>query len=184
LAEDKDERMDESNGEVDKPMGVDMDTDGAGTGIGGTTRTTISSQVATFSASTSKRSHRKRSGSVPNTYRCTATSSRFMIESSTSNRLQVLYSRDNQALVSFWQFYLPNAKFLLLRKGKSFWIYYALRRRIAERKPVIWYHEKTCFLFVNEGVYHMPKDFLPGYFKSVIWTLVDSDGARSTCHHI
>ncbi|KAK2464479.1 hypothetical protein APHAL10511_003458 [Amanita phalloides] len=29
--------------------------------------------------------------------------------------------------------------------GKSIWIYYALRRRLAERKPVIWYYRKTRY---------------------------------------
>jgi len=63
----------------------------------------------------------------------------------------------------------------LVRQGKSFWIYYALRRCLAERKPVIWLHQKVYHLFIDDGVYAVPNDFQPGSFKSVVWTLVDSD---------
>ncbi|KIM39972.1 hypothetical protein M413DRAFT_29116 [Hebeloma cylindrosporum] len=58
------------------------------------------------------------------------------------------------------------------RKGKSVWVYYGLRRCLAESKPVIWYHDGACHLFVNEGVYKMPADY---GIKGFIWTLVDSD---------
>lgn len=37
--------------------------------------------------------------------------------------------------------------------GKSVWVYYVLRRRLEERKPVIWYRDGSCLLFVEEGVY-------------------------------
>ncbi|KAH9043692.1 hypothetical protein EDB85DRAFT_710629 [Lactarius pseudohatsudake] len=59
--------------------------------------------------------------------------------------------------------------------GKSYWILYALRRRLSEGKPVIWYRDSTRFLFVNEGVYKVPKDFLSTDFSIRVWTLVDSD---------
>jgi len=62
--------------------------------------------------------------------------------------------------------------------GKSFWIYYALRRCLAERKPVIWYYQGVCQLFTDQGVYRVPATFPPGSFKSVVWTLVDSDESR------
>lgn len=65
----------------------------------------------------------------------------------------------------------------IARKGKSVWIYYALRRRLAERKPVIWYLEHTCYLFVEEGVYEVPRGFKPSRFQVFVWTLVDSDEA-------
>ncbi|KAF8809620.1 hypothetical protein BYT27DRAFT_7093757 [Phlegmacium glaucopus] len=58
--------------------------------------------------------------------------------------------------------------------GKSIWIYYALRRRLGEQKPIIWYYSEGCYLFVNEGVFKKPKDFLPVDFKQLVWTLVDS----------
>jgi hypothetical protein len=48
---------------------------------------------------------------------------------------------------------------------------------LAEKKPVIWYREQHCYLFVEEGVYQKPDNFLPSYFKTIIWTLVDSDVA-------
>ncbi|KAK2464475.1 hypothetical protein APHAL10511_003454 [Amanita phalloides] len=57
--------------------------------------------------------------------------------------------------------------------GKSIWIYYALRRRLAERKPVIWYLDQTRYLFVEEGVYKVPDEFHD--FTVFVWTLVDSD---------
>ncbi|EDR05961.1 uncharacterized protein LACBIDRAFT_329135 [Laccaria bicolor S238N-H82] len=62
--------------------------------------------------------------------------------------------------------------------GKSVWVYYALRRCLAERKPVIWYYQKHCYLFVEEGVYVMPDHFQKAHFKRFIWTLVDSDEAK------
>ena len=64
-----------------------------------------------------------------------------------------------------------------LHKDKSVWVYYALRRCLAERKPVVWYSKERCYLFVEEGVYEMPADFQQANFKSYIWTLVDSDEA-------
>jgi hypothetical protein len=65
-----------------------------------------------------------------------------------------------------------------LFKGKSFWIYYALRRRLAERKPVIWYLGGKCYLFVDEGVYQIPRDFPTFSFKTFVWTFVDSDQSK------
>jgi hypothetical protein len=65
------------------------------------------------------------------------------------------------------------------------WVLYALRRRLAERKPIIWYQMKRCYLFVEEGVYQAPADFNPGVFRSFIWTLVDSDeDTRGVPYHL
>ena len=64
----------------------------------------------------------------------------------------------------------------IINTGKSIWIYYALRRRLAERKPVIWYFRKTRYLFVEEGVYKVPDKFHD--FEVFVWTLVDSDDAK------
>ncbi|EDR06022.1 uncharacterized protein LACBIDRAFT_294749 [Laccaria bicolor S238N-H82] len=61
--------------------------------------------------------------------------------------------------------------------GKSVWVYYALRRCLAERKPVIWYSKRCCYMFAEDGVYEMPADFQRANLKSYIWTLVDSDEA-------
>jgi hypothetical protein len=51
------------------------------------------------------------------------------------------------------------------RKGKSVWIYYALRRRLAERQPVMLYYQGMRLLFVDEGVFEI---FLPGHFKTIV----------------
>ena len=61
------------------------------------------------------------------------------------------------------------------RKGKSLWIYYALRRRLAEGKPVIWYYNERRYLFVDAGVFAVPDRFPCSQFNPFIWTLVDSD---------
>jgi len=64
------------------------------------------------------------------------------------------------------------------KKGKSFWIYYALRRYLAERKPVIWLLQGIAYFFIGEGVYVVPKNFPPGAFKCFVRTLVDSDESK------
>lgn len=63
-------------------------------------------------------------------------------------------------------------------KGKSVWVYYVLRRRLAEKKPVIWYQEGSCYLFVEEGVYQAPDRFPSNYFHKFVWTVVDSDESK------
>ena len=65
-----------------------------------------------------------------------------------------------------------------LHEGKSVWVYYALRRCLAERKPVIWCYRTYFYLFVKEGVYGMPDDFQKAHFEQFIWTLVDCDEAQ------
>ena len=65
-----------------------------------------------------------------------------------------------------------------MRKGKSVWIYYALRRRLAERKVVIWYQDETRYLFVEGGVYEVPDTFKASHFLFFVWTFVDSDHAK------
>ena len=64
-----------------------------------------------------------------------------------------------------------------MKKGKSVWVLYALRRRLAEQKPIIWYRNKNCYLFVEDGVYQAPESFNQSTFRSFVWTLVDSDEA-------
>ena len=58
--------------------------------------------------------------------------------------------------------------------GKTTWRWYALRVCCAQKKPVIFYANGSCWLFVKEGVYRQPPNFEPRYYKIVIWTLVDS----------
>ena len=62
-----------------------------------------------------------------------------------------------------------------LREGKSVWVYYALCRRLVDRKAVIWYRDQTHYLFVKTGVFKAPPDFPSSYFRTFVWTLVDSD---------
>ena len=54
---------------------------------------------------------------------------------------------------------------------------YVLRRRCAEKKPVIWYDGIVGYIFVDDGVYKMTPDFHDNEFKIFVWTLVDSDQA-------
>ena len=64
-------------------------------------------------------------------------------------------------------------------KGKSYWVLYALRRRLAEGKPVIWYRATRRYLFVEEGAFVAPQDYPSTDFKTHIWTLVDADESSS-----
>jgi hypothetical protein len=67
--------------------------------------------------------------------------------------------------------------FLIVDEGKSVSLVYMLRRRCAERKPVIWYDGVESYIFVEDGVYEMAQDFHKNEFKIFVWTLVDSDQA-------
>ena len=62
-------------------------------------------------------------------------------------------------------------------QGKSVFLLYMLRRRCAEKKPVIWYDGRDGYIFVDDGVYKMAPDFQINEFKIFVWTLVDSDQA-------
>lgn len=61
--------------------------------------------------------------------------------------------------------------------GKSLWIYYAIRRYLAEKKPFIWYGKGFCYIFVDEGVFEAPdpEHYYPTYFPTFVRTLVDAD---------
>ena len=86
-----------------------------------------------------------------------------------------------------WAFIMILRVVLTLRiicPGKSLWIYYALRRRLAERKPVIWYLDQTPYLFVEEGVFKVPDQFKASDFKVFIWTLVDSNLNEGIPEHL
>jgi hypothetical protein len=63
-------------------------------------------------------------------------------------------------------------------KGKSYWALYALRRCLAEKKPVMWYSDARLFLFVKEGVYESPERPRHSIFKTLVWTLIDTDQAK------
>ncbi|KAH9080202.1 hypothetical protein EDB83DRAFT_2513110 [Lactarius deliciosus] len=63
--------------------------------------------------------------------------------------------------------------------GKSYWVQYALRRRLAEGKPVMWYRDSRQYLFVEEGVFVVPQYYASTDFKTLVWTLVDADECPS-----
>jgi len=72
--------------------------------------------------------------------------------------------------------------FLIVDEGKSVFLVYMLRRRCAERKPIIWYDGLESYIFVDDGVYKMTPDFHFNEFKIFVWTLVDSDQAWGASH--
>jgi len=62
--------------------------------------------------------------------------------------------------------------------GKSVWLYYALRRCLAEKRPVIWCWRNSPYMFIEEGVYKMAPDFHDSQYERVVWTLIDSDQSK------
>lgn len=56
------------------------------------------------------------------------------------------------------------------------WLIYALRRRLAEKKPTIWYYTNgSSYLFLAGRVYQLPPGFYYNSFKRGVWALVDAD---------
>ena len=53
-----------------------------------------------------------------------------------------------------------------------------LCRRLAEKKPVLWYHDSRLYLFVSNGVYESPKNISSALFRTRVWTLVDVDNDK------
>ena len=64
-------------------------------------------------------------------------------------------------------------------KEKSHWIHYVLCRRLAEKKPVLWYRDSRLYLFVSDGVYESPTNLSSALFRTRVWTLVDTDNETS-----
>jgi hypothetical protein len=62
-----------------------------------------------------------------------------------------------------------------LHTGKSVWLYYALRRCLAEKRPVILRYRRKPLLFVEDGIFWMRADFEFVRYKRVLWALIDSD---------
>jgi len=63
-------------------------------------------------------------------------------------------------------------------KGKTYWVGYAVRRRLGEKKPFLWYRDGFCFVFVEDGVYQQhveSKSFFPSDFEPLLWAFVDAD---------
>jgi len=59
--------------------------------------------------------------------------------------------------------------------GKSVWIWYAARRRMAAKEPFLIYYGSKLRLFVEEGVYDVPYGWKNDDFQYFMWTFVDSD---------
>ncbi|KAI0290204.1 hypothetical protein BC826DRAFT_970525 [Russula brevipes] len=59
--------------------------------------------------------------------------------------------------------------------GKSYWIYYAIRRRLGEGQPFLWCQENHILLFVEDGVFELPrKMFSSRYISPFIWTFINA----------
>jgi len=63
----------------------------------------------------------------------------------------------------------------LILKGKSQWIFYAVRRRLGEARPFLWYIAKKWYLFVEAGVFTFPGHLDPDIFAPFMWAFVDAD---------
>ncbi|KAF8265132.1 hypothetical protein EI94DRAFT_1831410 [Lactarius quietus] len=59
--------------------------------------------------------------------------------------------------------------------GKSCWLRYALCRRLAQKKPTIWYRGHNLLLFVTEGVYMTDSTYGCTEYCTRVWTLVDAE---------
>jgi hypothetical protein len=68
---------------------------------------------------------------------------------------------------------------LTLSTGKSVWIYYALRRCLAEKRPFVWHYKMSYFLFSIEGVHELTGKFQHASFKNCVWTFCDSDQTKN-----
>ena len=58
-------------------------------------------------------------------------------------------------------------------------LFYALCRCLAEKRPVIWSYRKIYHIFVEDGVYEMGEYFQVARYNNLVWTLVDSDKSPS-----
>ncbi|KIL53933.1 hypothetical protein M378DRAFT_972397, partial [Amanita muscaria Koide BX008] len=58
--------------------------------------------------------------------------------------------------------------------GKSYWAYYALRRRLGEKRVSLWYQGSVYYLFCSEGVLVVPVTFTFNKFSPRVWTIIDS----------
>jgi hypothetical protein len=63
--------------------------------------------------------------------------------------------------------------------GKSYWAYYALRRRLGENSVTLWFEAHHSLLFCSEGVLVVPPNFSFIEFGERIWALIDSSQSPS-----
>jgi hypothetical protein len=88
----------------------------------------------------------------------------------------VLTGNPGIGMLSHAHCYRIKTNFQTFSKGKSVFIFYAVRRRLAEQKPVIWVINGVYYLFVEEGVYKMPEHFYRvSRFRYIVWTFVAAD---------
>ena len=64
-------------------------------------------------------------------------------------------------------------------EGKTYWILYAVRRRLGEAKPFLWYFAARWYLFVQDGVFEYPGLLNSTLFARYIWAFVDGDESPS-----
>jgi hypothetical protein len=100
-------------------------------------------------------------------------------EETVGARRQQLCSPDNRASVSPYVKVIYYSLPFIFYIGKTVWLYYALRRCLAEKRPVIWCYRQKPYMFVEEGVYEMGKHFQEATYKIDVWTLVDSGQSPS-----
>ncbi|KAI0297907.1 hypothetical protein BC826DRAFT_967494 [Russula brevipes] len=62
------------------------------------------------------------------------------------------------------------------QQGKTYWISYAIRRRLGEGEAFLWCRGKLCYLFVEEGVFQRHRDLMDHIsFRPFIWTFSDAN---------
>ena len=110
-----------------------------------------------------------------NTFGCTNTVRTISRPTATSPSLPQWSSQDNRESVSNLRCHIITIIKFYWLKGKSYWIYYVLCRRLAERKPVLWYRDSRLYLFLNNGVHESPTNISSTLFRARVWTLVDVD---------
>jgi hypothetical protein len=65
-------------------------------------------------------------------------------------------------------------------KGKTFWLTYAIRRRLGEQEPFLVCQAGDCFLFVEDGVYQQAVNIVRGrHFMPSLWAFIDADDSES-----
>ena len=66
-------------------------------------------------------------------------------------------------------------------KGKTYWTYYAARRRLGESKPFLWRFGLVWHLFVEGGVFQCRGGFSSLEFRRrQLWALVDSNASEQS----
>lgn len=64
--------------------------------------------------------------------------------------------------------------------GKTCWVSYAVRRRLGEKKPFLWYLGRVCYLFVKNGVFRQSvKNVSAEEFAPFLWAFVDAGECRT-----